>query len=477
MNDEKEFIDYFLKFEKDNNMFEKKIKNIKIWLYIRFNIYSSMLAILNIDNSLMKSDILQGEYKKGIKEKLKEKVFCNQNLIVHRDVLIVPHERKYKSSEGYYRCIYTDLIDSALRQSHYVLDSKSIFGDYTPQKSKNIIYVNTNRFEKKENRKRPYKKTTINEFEEKIIKPLEKFFEISLSKETKKSWKDILDNLLYRRRYLTSYYTHILNRIRPQVIMMVVAYSFDRMILCEIAKKRGIPTVEIMHGVMTRGYLPYCFPEKMKIKSFPDFIFTFGKNEYTEKLPISNRRVFPVGFPELEKYTKQKKEQKKKQILFISQGQMEIAQIAKKFSEIISDDEYDVIYKLHPKEYVSWKRDLWKYLNSTNIKVVGDFNHTIYDYLAQADWVVGIYSTVLYEATAFYTNIALLESPMSINVKMLVENGCAVMINGAEDLKKAIETKREMNTPSEEFFVKNSLYNIQDCIDHIITYYSRKRRK
>ena len=67
-------------------MFEKKIKNIKIWLYIRFNIYSSMLAILNIDNSLMKSDILQGEYKKGIKEKLKEKVFCNQNLIVHRDV-------------------------------------------------------------------------------------------------------------------------------------------------------------------------------------------------------------------------------------------------------------------------------------------------------------------------------------------------------------------------------------------------------
>lgn len=105
MNDEKEFIDYFLKFEKDNNMFEKKIKNIKIWPYIRFNIYSSMLAILNIDNSLMKSDILQGEYKKGIKEKLKEKVFCNQNLIVHRDVLIVPHERKYKSSEGYYRCI------------------------------------------------------------------------------------------------------------------------------------------------------------------------------------------------------------------------------------------------------------------------------------------------------------------------------------------------------------------------------------
>lgn len=71
----------------------------------------------------------------------------------------------------------------------------------------------------------------------------------------------------------------------------------------------------------------------MKIKSFPDFIFTFGKNEYTEKLPISNRRVFPVGFPELEKYTKQKKEQKKKQILFISQGQMEIAQIAKNFQK------------------------------------------------------------------------------------------------------------------------------------------------
>ena len=474
LNNSRDFIDSFLKFEAVNNMFDVKVYNIKVWNYIRFTIYTGLLSLFDIDKSVMQVDILKGEYKKGIKEYIRENIICNQRFVTHRDVLIIPHERKYKTNDDYYRCIYTNLIDETIKQSHYILDSQSVFGDYTPQKSKNVIYSKKDKFEKKENNNNTYKKCKIEEFETKIIQPLENYFKISIPQEIKKQWKEILDNYLYRRRYLVSYYTYILNRVKPKVIMMVVSYSFDRMILCEIAKEKSIPVVELMHGVMTKGYLPYCFPKRMQLESFPDFIFTFGKHEYTEKLPISSKRVLPVGFPELEQYTKCKKTHKRKQILFISQGQVEIAQIAKELSDSISDDEYEIIYKLHPKEYASWQKDLGEYLRKPNIQVAGDYNHTVYEYLSQADWVVGIYSTVLFEATAFDTKIAILKSSMSINVEKLFQNGHAVLVDGAKELKEAIEKNEEMNNPTDEFFTSNSLYNIQHNVDRIIKYYDRK---
>lgn len=156
---------------------------------------------------------------------------------------------------------------------------------------------------------------------------------------------------------------------------------------------------------------------------------------------------------------------------------MEIAQIAKELADNISDDEYEIIYKLHPKEYASWQKDLGEYLRKPNIQIVGDYNHTFYEYLSQADWVVGIYSTVLFKATAFDTKIAILKSSMSINVEKLFQNGYAVLVDGAKELKEAIEKNEEMNNPTDECFTSNSLYSIQHNVDRIIKYYDRKRGK
>ena len=477
MNDSREFIDIFLDFENEYSMFEKKINSIKVWHYIRFNIYYSLLSFLNISKVAMSTSILYGDYEKGIREYIKENIFCNQQFVEHRDVLIIPHERKYKTEDEHYRCIYTDLIDRTLRQSHYILDKKSVFGDYMPQKSRNVVYSKTDKYERIENRNNPYKKCRIVDFEKNIISPIETFFNIEIPQKMKKEWKDILDNYLYRRRYLVTYYTYILNRIRPKIILMVVAYSFDRMILCEMAKKKNIPVVELQHGEIGRGVIPYCFPEKMQLSSFPDFIFTFGENEYIENLPISRKRAIPVGYPELEHYAKCKEKHIRKKILFISQGQIEIAQIARQLADSISADEYQIIYKLHPKEYGYWQRDLGEYLRHSNIQVVGDYNNTVYEYLSQADWVVGIYSTVLFEATAFDTKIAILKSSMSMNVEKLFQSGHAILVCGAKELKEAIEKNEEMNNPTDEFFTSNSLYNIQNNVDRIIKYYDRKRGK
>lgn len=358
------------------------------------------------------------------------------------------------------------------------MDGISVFGEYTPQKSNNVIYSKFDYFEKKENSQNPYSACKVKEFENAIVEPIEKFFHIQISLQIKKQWKQILDNYLYKRRFLIEYYNFILNRVKPKAIMVVVSYSFNRMVLCEVAKRKKIPVIELQHGEMSKMVLPYCFPKKMKILSFPDFIFTFSNNEYIDKLPISKDRVIPVGFPELEKYVKKSagKKNRHKTILFISQGQIEIAKMARELAERTTE-EYKIIYKLHPKEYGNWEKSIGVYLKHSNIKVVGDYEHTIYQYLSEADWVVGAYSTVLLEATAFFTKIAIIKSSMSSSVEKLVYSNHAIFVSGIEELINAIKKDAKMDNPTNEYFAEKSIEKIQSNLCRIEKWYAKKQNE
>lgn len=478
MNNNIEFIDSFLTFENTYKMFAKKVNGVNIWHYIRFNIYYSLLSQLGIYNVLLNSNVVVSNKKKNFSDLIKERTIGNQFFMRHREVLIIPHERKYKDENGFYRCIYTDLIDKSIHQSHYILDGISVFGEYTPQKSNNVIYSKFDYFEKKENSQNPYSACKVKEFENAIVEPIEKFFHIQISLQIKKQWKQILDNYLYKRRFLIEYYNFILNRVNPKAIMVVVSYSFNRMVLCEVAKRKKIPVIELQHGEMSKMVLPYCFPKKMKILSFPDFIFTFSNNEYIDKLPISKDRVIPVGFPELEKYVKKSagKKNRHKTILFISQGQIEIAKMARELAERTTE-EYKIIYKLHPKEYGNWEKSIGVYLKHSNIKVVGDYEHTIYQYLSEADWVVGAYSTVLLEATAFFTKIAIIKSSMSSSVEKLVYSNHAIFVSGIEELINAIKKDAKMDNPTNEYFAEKSIEKIQSNLCRIEKWYAKKQNE
>ena len=475
MNNNIEFIDSFLTFENTYKMFAKKVNGVNIWHYIRFNIYYSLLSQLGIYNVLLNSNVVISNKKKNFSDLIKERTIGNQFFMRHREVLIIPHERKYKDENGFYRCIYTDLIDKSIHQSHYILDGISVFGEYTPQKSNNVIYSKFDYFEKKENSQNPYSACKVKEFENAIVEPIEKFFHIQISLQIK---KQILDNYLYKRRFLIEYYNFILNRVKPKAIMVVVSYSFNRMVLCEVAKRKKIPVIELQHGEMSKMVLPYCFPKKMKILSFPDFIFTFSNNEYIDKLPISKDRVIPVGFPELEKYVKKSagKKNRHKTILFISQGQIEIAKMARELAERTTE-EYKIIYKLHPKEYGNWEKSIGVYLKHSNIKVVGDYEHTIYQYLSEADWVVGAYSTVLLEATAFFTKIAIIKSSMSSSVEKLVYSNHAIFVSGIEELINAIKKDAKMDNPTNEYFAEKSIEKIQSNLCRIEKWYAKKQNE
>ena len=147
---------------------------------------------------------------------------------------------------------------------------------------------------------------------------------------------------------------------------------------------------------------------------------------------------------------------------------VKIAQFANAVAQGVDASKYEVIFQLHPFEYSSWEKTIGKYLTHPNIKVIGSFNHTIYESLAQADWVVGNYSTVLSEAQMFNVKVAILKFDMYKVSSYLYKNGYAILVDSPEKLLKEIEEDTFQPNREVSLFEKNSLEKMQQSIDKII---------
>lgn len=169
--------------------------------------------------------------------------------------------------------------------------------------------------------------------------------------------------------------------------------------------QKKIPTIELQHGVMS-GSIAYNYPKKSDVKQFPDYIFVFS--DYWKKcaeFPIDDKNIKVVGYPYLEEKEKQynkifteKRGRNKKVVLFLSQWTIgnELSKMAVEFSEIC-DEEYEIIFKLHPGEYENWKRNYPWLEKEDKIKVIDSLKHNIYEYFAMSDYQVGVSSTAIYE--------------------------------------------------------------------------------
>lgn len=472
--DVESLLNSYLKFEDEFNMFQMTINNIKIWHYIRRHIFNDLMKIMNIaDVTLHTKNIVCKSYESDWKDFLRENIRCNQFFAQKRDVLVIPSEGKYKNKDGYYRCIYTDLLDRKLNQTHYLLDRKSSEGMYAKQKSKNVLYLNMQSYEKIRYGKRkhnPVKKTDIEKY---IIIPIENYFNILLDIDDKKRWLELANAITSCRGLHLDYFNYMLSRIQPKIIIMVCAYACDMMHLCEVAHNRKIPVVELQHGAISRLHIAYNFFEKMNLPSFPDYIFTYGGFERINvRYPIEIERIISVGYPELENYVqdvkKIKKNKNKKSILFISQMSEEIIPYVKAAAETLDNEKYKIVFKLHPSEFDNWRYIYKNSLDHQNIEIVGDNSKTIYNFLAEADWVAGMYSTVLIEATMFDVKIAVLNSSLSINMKELYKNGYAILADSPQRLIEEIMKDKFRKNLDIHIFEPGSINNMLKNIDRII---------
>ncbi|MCI8669506.1 MAG: glycosyltransferase family 4 protein [Lachnospiraceae bacterium] len=466
-----ELIEKFLEIENRNHFFDLKIGNIKIWMYIRFDVYTSLMENYGLFNRNISVD---GKFddRMDIMELIKRMTVKNQFFLRKKEVLIFSFIRKVKEN-GKYKCGFTDLLAENIDNSYYTFDMMNDGFFYFPRSISGIKNFDISSFKALCSKK---DKVVFDGrlLEDKIYCLLEESFENALTTKQKIKINTNLVNILNERSYFRSYYRFILRKIKPKVIVIVCYYDFRMMILCEVAKELDIPVIELQHGVIGKEHISYNFKKKRNLRNFPDYIFTFSQEDKnTTRFPIRDDRIYAVGYPEMEnkikKYEKfSLKKHKKKKILFISQSIKEIFEYAAELSKRVDLEKFEIIVKLHPREFGNWRKEFGSLLNNTTITIIDNIDRDIYFYLAQADYVVGIFSTVLLEATMFDTNIVIIKKASYTYMKKLYENDMAVLIDSVDELHRIVVNNIQTSNSAKTYFEKNSIIKMKSAIQEII---------
>jgi hypothetical protein len=157
----------------------------------------------------------------------------------------------------------------------------------------------------------------------------------------------------------------------------------------------------------------------------------------------------------LEKYKDIKKV--KNQVVFISQGTVatELSKIALELAKLNPD--MKVYYKLHPGEFGRWKTE-YKYLqniNEINNLHVIENEVPLYELMASSEFLVGVYSTAIFEGLTLNCKTILLDLPGVEFLQYLLDSKSALLANNVADVEKYIVEDNFQEIDSDYFFKEN----------------------
>jgi len=429
--------------EENYDLFNKKISGVYFWKLVRFKIFKKILEnkkTYNKVNSKDKSFVKKIEYLLNIIKNYY--LYGSLRRKEKKDLLIFESARK-KNIDGEYIDIYTnhlvdkfndlkleyELIDSAYNGKHYNNPSEiRSFNDYFSFfdfiKYK-ILKINLSKNEKE----------LINIIKSEIKNKV-KVDIYNLENLIKKSISDFL--------YQYKYYKKLLTRRNPKKIYLVCSYGKEALI--EASRCNDIRVVEIQHGTINKYHLGYSFPNHYNIPYFPDRIKMFGEYWYESScLPLSKKDIDFNGYPYMEnrikKYSKESVEKKINEILFISQDIIgkKLSKIAYKFAE--NNKDYNIIYKLHPKEYKIWEKEylyLVKAKKLNNFHIIESDKIDLYRLFFRAEYLVGVSSTAIYEGLIIGCKTILVDLPSIEYMEYLLKNNYVKIVNNHKEINGII---------------------------------------
>jgi rRNA-processing protein FCF1 len=264
-------------------------------------------------------------------------------------------------------------------------------------------------------------------------------------------------------------YERLLNRIRPEVVVIVVSYGKETLI--EACKRNGIPVVELQHGVIYDFHFGYSYPEGETKTTFPDYLLTFGEfwNE-TARYPIPDKQVISVGYPYLETRLKTYENvENVPQLLFISQGT--IGEQLSKFALAVHESDevnHEVVYKLHPGEYDRWENE-YPWLAKSDVRVIEESTPPLYRLFAESSAQIGVGSTAIYEGLCFDLQTFVFDTDGADVLRPLVDSETAVVVETVDELAMSLKSTHKPEFDRGRFFK-------QDAVENVISELKKIRR-
>ncbi len=454
----------FLKFEQDLNLFSQKIDGVLFWERIRFRVYTriyeSTAGEQTPTTSIRRKKTRFRFYISSLLNIPK-----NPFLSGKKDILFVGHPRRVRYDDGKWNDLYTDPIIEGLSRSYVLIEPDFNLIHHEPSRTENLKYLDFIVFLSDIQSKLGIRKIRITKRETDVMDQVQS--EILSRFNVKLNIRNLVLLNLRQRKTSLPLYLALLKRISPKIIVLAVSYGKEDLI--EAAKILNIPTAELQHGVIYPMHLGYSFSGAHATKlTFPDYLLVFG--DYWANVadyPISKDKVVSVGYPYMDiEREKVSNNIKKKQILIISQGGIgnAISKFTVELSHLVGE-EYNIIYKLHPREAEGWKKRYPELLD-TDVTVIDRTDIPLYQLFSESSIQIGVSSTALYEGLVFGLRTFLIDAPSVEFFDNLISSGFAHKVSTAKQVLDYItrDTKR-MEIDRERFFKSNAVHNIIEFLD------------
>ena len=472
-------IDYLLQIESKYNLPEISLNGFAYWIYFRRNIMWELIRKKNHYGEAHRQADVSKKYKIKLRiGMIKNALFCHRADLKDADALILNHERRVWNGQ-YYECIYTDMLADRLgravtlerpyQQQHFAPTPTPclIYTDWIEVKASLFLYMHKYVFKKEYRRVMEHISNNIKTACDELAGLLQ------ISCDVQQFAAMIADGYFVyqvKKKNLDC----VLDRFNPKVIIEVVSYNMDCMIVNELASRRGIPTIELQHGIADQEHLAYNYTQGVSVRQFPKYFFAFSDFWCHEaRFPIAMQNRKAIGFPHLETRAEEFRnfpKDEKRIILFISQGPIgkELSEIAVALNELIDLRIYRIIYKLHPGEYEEWDKK-YERLAASGIEVVDNNKTDLYQLFAVSSCQVGGYgSTATLEGMYFELPAYIYENRASGWLLSLCRQKMAWKFRNAGELWELIRSNEDKSDVSQKFWKSHALENMVSEIANIM---------
>lgn len=209
---------------------------------------------------------------------------------------------------------------------------------------------------------------------------------------------------LARARGIEASFARVLDRVRPEVVFMDGAAYGNMAGQIAMMKDRGIRVVEPQHGWIGSAHPAYNFGRVMEEtvlqRAFPDTLLTFGEFWSSEiRFPAE---VIAVGKPHIEEMAAESLplDERPREILVVSSvtDPDEMSDFTLALRDALPDS-WSVTFRPHPSELADAHVRYSRLVGASGVAL--DHRSDVYESLREVRAVVGVASTVLFEALAF----------------------------------------------------------------------------
>jgi hypothetical protein len=464
MIDNKQISSSFLKLEREISAFSIQIDDINIWELIRFPLYKSIYQKTKKSTQDSKLEYGIEDYINITISAMRNSIYDNPLFLDSTNRLYIGKGRRKKLSDGKWWDIYCDPIHEYETIDYLQLDFPFDHHHKEPAKTQNLQYLDIITYIGMAAKKLPSIGVEVSKSEQQKLDEIES--KIENTYDVKVNLTSLVEGVLTRRKCTKPLYRILLKHLDPNIVVMVCSYYKEHLI--EVCSDMCIPTVELQHGIIQNNHFGYNFPGERTKDTFPDHLFVWGDFwEEAVTYPIPNKNIFSVGFPYLEQSADMYSNiSHNNQILFISQGN--IGKILSKLAVKVHNHPnigYDVVYKIHPKQYDQWKVK-YPWLVNAGIDVVDSSEPPLYELFAKSNAQVGVQSTAIYEGLCFNLETYIYDLPGSTPLYELVEQGAAKLISSADDLAPMLGSDT-ISFDREHYFKSNAIKNTREALQRV----------